>query len=81
MGSTMTPLNFITNAASTFPEKIAYYIPRALGTTLEEWTPVTYGQLAVDVRNYAKYWTSVLRSDGVIGHSVVVLWCVILEQS
>jgi len=43
---------------------------------VSEWATITYAQFYQDVQLYARYWSSILREDGVAPGSIVGLWCV-----
>lgn len=67
----MTPLDLIASAVTSFPDKIAFHIPKddrsISDEVLEEWTPITYSRFAADVQNYARYWADSLLRNGIEG--------------
>lgn len=70
----MTPLDFITDAVTSFPDRVAFKVPKNTTNDLEEWKNITYKEFADDVRDYARYWTSVLQRDGIKQRDIIVLW-------
>lgn len=77
--SVVTPVDLLTEAAATFPNRIAFQIPKPVssGARLEEWKTITFQAFATDVRSCANYWSHVLRRKSIKQRDIVVLWYVL----
>lgn len=74
-----TPVDLLTEAASSFPSRVAFQVPR-LGTSIEsgpeEWIPITFSQFLRDVKSYSRYWACIFQRAGIQKRDVVILWYV-----
>ncbi|KAK7691821.1 hypothetical protein QCA50_005225 [Cerrena zonata] len=72
----MRPSDLLTKAAATFPNRVAFRIPKSIisGEATEQWTPITFKEFHTTVCCYAKYWHHVLQQEGIKKRDVVVLW-------
>ncbi|KAG2005545.1 hypothetical protein CC2G_001941 [Coprinopsis cinerea AmutBmut pab1-1] len=69
-------LDVFQESTSRYSSATLFRLPQVCPSTgsVLAWKPVTYEQFRLDVEAYARYWTRILRTDGVPKRSVVGLW-------
>jgi acyl-CoA synthetase (AMP-forming)/AMP-acid ligase II len=70
-----THLSIVEETATRYPSRPAFRIPVVQDDgTVVRWNAITFAQFSSDLKLVAKYWSGVLRQQGIPSRSTVGLW-------
>ena len=69
-------LSVLESSVRSYPTRPAFRTPVINKETsqISEWATITYAQFYQDVQLHARYWSSILSTDGVAPGAIIGLW-------